>query len=67
MNSKNTNLKAIYNLIIIVLLIVTAILSFRTNQVIKSTIQTEMRDYKHTEWVKSARIAANQIDTLHVK
>lgn len=67
MNSKNTNLKAIYNLIIIALLIVTAILSFRTNQIIKSTIQTEMRDCYHTQWVKSARIAANQTDTLLIK
>lgn len=67
MNSKNTNLKAIYDLIIIALLIVTAILSFRTNQTIKNTIQTEMRDYKHTQWVKYARIAANQADTLRIK
>ena len=67
MNSNNTNLKTIYNLIIIALLLITAILSFRMNQVIKSTIQTEMRDYKHTEWVKSARIAANQADTLQLK
>lgn len=57
----NTNLKAIYNLIIIALLVVTAIISFRTNQIIKSTIQTEMRDYNHTEWVKSARIANIQL------
>ena len=67
MNSKNTNLKAIYDLLIIALLVITAILSFRMNQFIKSTIQTEMREYKHTEWVKSARIAANQNDTLQIK
>lgn len=63
MNTNNTNLKAIYNLIIIALLIVTEILSFRMNQVIKNTIQTEMRDYKHTEWVKAARMVNVQSDT----
>lgn len=67
MNTNNTNLKAIYNLIIIALLVVTAIISFRTNQIIKSTIQSEIMDYKRTEWVKSARIAANQADTLQLK
>ena len=67
MNTNNTNLKAIYNLIIIALLVVTAIISFRMNQVIKSTIQTEMRDYKRTEWVKAARIANIQCDTLTIK
>lgn len=67
MNNKNINLKAIYDLLIIALLVITTILSFRMNQVIKSTIQAEMRDYKHTEWVKSARIAANQNDTLRIK
>lgn len=67
MNNNNGNLLAIYDLIIIALLVITAIISFRTNQIIKSTIQTEISDYKHTEWVKAARIAANQIDTLQVK
>lgn len=67
MNNNNGNLLAIYNLIIIALLVVTAIISFRTNQIIKSTIQTEMSDYKHTEWVKSARIANIQCDTLTIK
>lgn len=67
MNTNNTNLKAIYDLIIIALLVVTAIISFRTNQIIKSTIQTEMSNYKHTEWVKSARIANIQCDTLQLK
>lgn len=67
MNTNNTNLKAIYNLIIIALLVDSAIISFRTNQIIKSTIQTEIMDYNHTEWVKAARIAANQADTLRIK
>lgn len=67
MNTNNTNLESIYNLIIIALLVVTAIISFRMNQVIKNTIQTEMRDYKHTEWVKSARMVNIQSDTLATK
>lgn len=67
MNTNNTNLKAIYNLIIIALLVVTAIISFRINLTIKNTIQTEMMDYKHTEWVKAARMVNIQSDTLATK
>ena len=67
MNTNNTNLKEIYNLIIIALLVVTAIISFRINLTIKNTIQTEMMDYKHTEWVKAARMVNIQSDTLATK
>lgn len=67
MNTNNTNLKTIYDLLIIALLVITTIISFRTNQIIKSTIQTEISDYKRTEWVKSARIANIQCDTLTIK
>lgn len=67
MNSNNTNLKSIYNLIIIALLVVTAIISFRISLTIKNTIQKEMMDYKHTEWVKAARMVNIQSDTLQLK
>lgn len=67
MNTNNTNLKSIYNLIIIALLAFSAYNSLHTNQVIRESIQTEMSDFYHTQWVKSARIAANQADTLTIK
>lgn len=67
MNNNNGNLLAIYDLIIIALLVITAIISFRINLTIKNTIQTEMMDYKHTEWVKAARMVNIQSDTLATK
>lgn len=63
----NTNLKSIYNLIIIALLAFSAYYSLHTNQVIRESIQTEIRDYKHTEWVKAARMVNIQSDTLATK